>query len=296
MGEKEKKDEELEKENIISDIIFKGYGTKVINEFDKEWEFRTLSSEEYKKVWSIASIEDDDATNYMVLKKTMLQSALLSINHVEPTSVMKDKIFEKLPPKVIDILYQEYQKLEQIQMQATADVNIIKKISKNPYSKIKFKVNEEIEEEKKNKMKMDYLAYYINPEMAQAVRDNEKNREMFTSENGDNITRVKEHDEQNPYNPNEIIHYGDTIVDDDFDKKIKMFMDKDEKFTVLDDDTHKGNATESKNDFLSRVIGAQNIINEENDKIMKNLENDAKQAGVKPEDLDVIMVNDDEEK
>ena len=325
MDEKEKKDEELEKENIISDIIFKGYGTKVINKFDKEWEFRTLSSEEYKKVWSIASIEDDDATNFMVLKKTMLQSALLSINHVEPTSDMKDKIFEKLPPKVIDILYQEYQKLEQIQMQATADVNIIKKISKNPYSKIKFKVmsyfkklptdkefynlndhqlmwlyenisNEEIEEEKKNKMKMDYLAYYINPEMAQAVRDNEKNREMFTSENGDNITRVKEHDEQNPYNPNEVIHYGDTIVDDDFDKKIKMFVDKDEKFTVLDDDTHKGNATESKNDFLSRVIGAQNIINEENDKIMKNLENDAKQAGVKPEDLDVIMVNDDEEK
>ena len=95
MGEKEKKDEELEKENIISDIIFKGYGTKVINKFDKEWEFRTLSSEEYKKVWSIASIEDDDATNYMVLKKTMLQSALLSINHVEPTSVMKDKSFHQ---------------------------------------------------------------------------------------------------------------------------------------------------------------------------------------------------------
>ena len=152
---------------------------------------------------------------------------------------------------------------------------------------------EELEKEKNDKMKLDYLAYYVNPELAKAVRDNEKSAEQYTTKSG-NITRVKSHDEQNPYNPNEVIHYGDTTVDEDFDEKLKMFMGDDEPVTVLDDDTHKGNSSETKEDFLSRVLGAEKTIQKENDNIMKNLEKEAKEAGVNPDNLDVIMVQDDD--
>ena len=322
MADDKKIEEEHEKELIIQDIIFKGYGTKTFKKFNKEWEFRTLDSEEHKQLWSIAMVDDDDATSWAVLKKTMLQMALVSINHIEPTENMKEQIIEKLPPKVIETLYNEYQKLDKIQVEATSDINFVKKIAQNPYSKIKFKImsyfkklptdkefmhlndhqlmwlyenisQEELEKEKNDKMKLDYLAYYVNPELAKAVRDNEKSAEQYTTKSG-NITRVKAHDEQNPYNPNEVIHYGDTTVDEDFDEKLKMFMGDDEPVTVLDDDIHKGNSSETKEDFLSRVLGAEKTIQKENDNIMKNLEKEAKEAGVNPDNLDVIMVQDDD--
>ena len=52
--------------------------------------------------------------------------------------------------------------------------------------------------------------------------------------------------------------------------------------------------SETKEDFLSRVLGAEKTIQKENDNIMKNLEKEAKEAGVNPDNLDVIMVQDDD--
>ena len=96
MADDKKIEEEREKELIIQDIIFKGYGTKTFKKFNKEWEFRTLDSEEHKQLWSIAMVDDDDATSWAVLKKTMLQMALVSINHIEPTENMKEQIMKRI--------------------------------------------------------------------------------------------------------------------------------------------------------------------------------------------------------
>ena len=93
----------------------------------------------------------------------------------------------------------------------------------------------------------------------------------------------------NPNNPNQIISYKDTTVDEDFDKKMKMFMNEDE-ITELSDDVRKGNATESKEDFLSRAIANTKMADKENEKVIKSINEDAQKAGVNPDDLDAIEI------
>ena len=100
---------------------------------------------------------------------------------------------------------------------------------------------------------------------------------------------MKAHDEATN-DPNIITHYGDTTVDEDFDAKLKLFA-TDEELTELDDDTHKGNSAETKDSFLSRVVGAQKEIQDANEKVLeKQVEEDAKKAGINPDDLDIIEV------
>lgn len=296
---------------IINDIIFNGYGTAEFNKFDRRWLFKTLNAEEHQRLFSMSTIEDDEETNWQQYKIEMLKMAFISINDIEPSDEKKEELFDSLSPKIINELYKEYKELDEFQVNALSDVSVIDDIVKNSsYSKIRFKVmskmgvlptekrakdmneyqwmwlyqniiDEERENEEAMKARMDYLAFYINPEVAQKVREQEKAKKTG---NKDGIVRVKKHTEVNPYNPNEVIEYGDTTVDDDFDAKLSMFMSEDEQLTSLDDDINKGNASESKEDFLSRVMANKSFIEEQNKQVNhQKIEDDG---------LDEIIVKD----
>ena len=296
---------------IINDIIFNGYGTAEFNKFDRRWLFKTLNAEEHQRLFSMSTIEDDEETNWQQYKIEMLKMAFISINDIEPSDEKKEELFDSLSPKIINELYKEYKELDEFQVNALSDVSVIDDIVKNSsYSKIRFKVmskmgvlptekrakdmneyqwmwlyqniiDEERENEEAMKARMDYLAFYINPEVAQKVREQEKANKTG---NKDGIVRVKKHTEVNPYNPNEVIEYGDTTVDEDFDTKLAMFMSEDEKLTSLDDDVNKGNASESKEDFLSRVMANKPFVEEQNKQI--------NHQKIEDNELDEIIVKD----
>lgn len=315
----DKKKEEEEKKDLLEQIIFNGYGIKIINRFNKDWGFKTLNRQEHAKVWSISTIVHDDATSWLNFKITVVKTALISINNIEVDDESKELIFPKLPTQVIDELFTEYQKLDKMQLEAIDNLEQIKEMSKDFFSRVRFKVmksagalptedrvkkmndhqwfyyyyqllEDEKEEEEKLKNKMDYMAFYMNPELAMKVREQENSLEAQAKGLKPNkVNKTKAHEEVNPNNPNQIISYKDTTVDEDFAKKMKMFMNEDE-ITELSDDVRKGNATESKEDFLSRAIANTKMADKENEKVIKSINEDAQKAGVNPDDLDAIEI------
>ena len=290
-------DEKEEIKKIVSDIIFSGYGTTVIEKFNKRWKFKTLNTEEHQRLFTIATLDEDDEVNWLQYKSEMIKMALISIDDIIPSEKAKDDLVDKLPLNVLNELYIEYKKIDDVQVNALSDISLIEDIVHNSnFSKIRYKVlskigalptekrvqdmneyqwiwlyqnilEEEKEQEENMKVRMDYLAFYINPELSKQVREHEKQQ----TNSKDGIVRVKKHEEVNPYNPNEVISYGDTTVDEDFDAKLAMFME-DEDVTVLDDDKSKGNAYETKEDFLSRVAENVDYVKQYNSSILSKTE------------------------
>jgi hypothetical protein len=315
----DKKKEEEEKKDLLEQIIFNGYGIKIINRFNKDWGFKTLNRQEHAKVWSISTIVHDDATSWLNFKITVVKTALISINNIEVDDESKELIFPKLPTQVIDELFTEYQKLDKMQLEAIDNLEQIKEMSKDFFSRVRFKVmksagalptedrvkkmndhqwfyyyyqllEDEKEEEEKLKNKMDYMAFYMNPELAVKYREQQDSLKSQAEGKKTNIPNMKAHEEVNPYNPNQIISYGDTTMDESFDEKIKMFM-TDDQVTELSDDVRKGNAMESKEDFLARAMANTDIVKKENEKVLNSIKKDAEKAGVNPDDLDAIEIN-----
>lgn len=322
----EKKEILEEDKKTVSELIFKGYGTRVVEFAGKQWKFKTLSTDEHQKIWAMSTFSEDDVTNFERYKMEIVKHALLEINEVEVSERAKEKTISALPPKVIEKLYELYLTVDKLQLDSLKDLEIINDMVENDaYSRMRFKVmrafgalpteqrvkdlnehqwmwlyqnlSKERQENTEEKIEdMDYLAFFINPEMAQKVRENKKkdsdgnSSSLFTTnENG--IVMTKAHDEVNPYDENSIIHYGDTTVDEDFDAKLKLFTTEGEALTELSDDTHKGNANETRDEFLTRVIGASDFVQQQNEQILENLERDAKQSGVNPDDLDGFEVH-----
>ena len=136
----DKKKEEEEKKDLLEQIIFNGYGIKIINRFNKDWGFKTLNRQEHAKVWSISTIVHDDATSWLNFKITVVKTALISINNIEVDDESKELIFPKLPTQVIDELFTEYQKLDKMQLEAIDNLEQIKEMSKDFFSRVRFKV------------------------------------------------------------------------------------------------------------------------------------------------------------
>lgn len=315
MTDEEKELEENKK--IISELIFKGYGTKVVEFAGKNWRFRTLNTTDHQKIWARSTFSDDEATNYERYKMEIVKSALVEINEVEVSEKAKESTISALPPKIIDKLYQLYQEVDKLQLDTLKDLKMIEDMVENDsYSRMRFKVmrafgalpteqrvkdlNEhqwmwlyqnlakEKQDRTEEKMEdMDYISFFINPELAQKVRE-AKGKDGGQSKNG--VTMTKAHDEISP-NEDYVIHYGDTTVDEDFEAKLKLFQNEDDSYTELSDDTNKGDASESRDDFLTRVIGSGDTIKQQNEQILNNLQKDAEMAGVNPDDLDGFEVH-----
>ncbi len=270
------------------------------------------------KTLAISNINKDYEAYSLTYKLEILKSAIVAINDIEVSNEAKE-MFDDLPMKIIDELYDEYLKISKVLVCTQDDFEVIRDISKNDDTAIlKFTVMKEfgalpteqrvkdlnehqwvwlynsIIHERNERAKdrideLDYLAFFVNPELHNKVKEAKKNKgekKGLFSKSGVEI--VEEHDEENPYNPNVVTHYGNTTVDDDFEAKLKLFINENEATTELDSDTQKGDSSESQEDFITRALRMQKVVEQEN---LKKLEKDAKEAGVNPEDLDGFEIN-----
>lgn len=127
-------------------------------------------------------------------------------------------------------------------------------------------------EEEKWKARLDYIGWWINPELAKSVMNATNNKDIDYDYDEDYKQPSKE-SEFNHFNGigmqmTEQMVKGDVIVSDGFEAELEAAM-KDDKygFTQLPGSHEAGNHTESQEDFLSRVIGAQSFYEEYNEKI-----------------------------
>jgi hypothetical protein len=203
---------------------------------------------------------------------------------------------DKLPQSVIDYLYDEFLLIDSEQIEMIDDTSGIKDLVHDNLLRIKYRVmkatnalpteqcvkdmniyqwlwyyynlvEDKNEKEKDEKLKIDYLAMFINPQLSKQIKDERDAQNQQGIINNNNVKTTTEHTEVNPNNPNEITIYKDTNVDKDFDAKIQAVIGaSDDKFTVLPDDVVKGNVAESKQDFIQKVIQNAQLEEQENKK------------------------------
>lgn len=296
--------DDTERREAITQLILEGRITRSIEKYERMWEFKTLTVDERHQLWDFAksSTKNNSDRFAITFQLEMLKAALVSLDSYILSDENREKLFDNLPPSMVGGLFEEYvNQIDRFQSNAINDIDFIKSLTSDDLLRIKFDVmyhvhalpteqrvrdmNDyqwiwywlNIQEQKKKHYKevqdnIDYLSFFINPEIAQSVRNQ---REGGSSTGG-------AHTEKNPYNPSQVTVYGNTTVDNDFDEKLKMFLKDGETFTDLKDERTPGNANESRDDFIARAMQMEKIVNEQNKQ--------AQDAGVNPEDLDVIDV------
>lgn len=296
---------------LIEDIVFIGYSTQIIEKFGKKWVFKTLDSEEHLDALALTNMYSDSLSKMFKMKIEILKRSLVSINDIKISEEIKETMFEKLPKTIIELLYEEYEKIETRQRESIKKTNELKNMVKDSFDRIKYKVmkaagalptedrvkkmndhqwlwyyynliEDDDEKEKLDKLKLDFLTWYINPELVKKVNDDKNNNAKSESR------------EVNPNNPNEVIIHKAEVTNDSFEDELNKALGKD-SLTQLPDELSKGNANESKDDFISRVIQNQESISEENDKInelskLNEIERIAKEAGIDPNDIDIFDI------
>lgn len=317
----EKETNESKKEKLretIKQLIFEGHCTQDVEYAGRKWTFKTLTPKDMNKVFGLSKLEKNPVAYSYTYKLEILKLAIVMINDIEVSEDSRE-MFDELPPKIIDELYDKYIEIARFLVATQEDREIITDIAENDdLSKMRFTVMKEfhalpteqrvkdlnehqlvwlyhniLQQEKEHHeqdyAKIDYLAFFVNPEIHKKVmeaREHQKSSKNSVSKNGVQI--VEEHDEVNPYNESMVTHYGATTVDEDFEMKLKMFTDGSQPMTELDSDTQKGNSYESKEDFLARALQMNDIIQNENE---KKLQEDAKQSGVNADELDMFEVD-----
>ena len=147
-------------------------------------------------------------------------------------------------------------------------------------------VEDEKEEELKWKSRLDYLGWWVNPQLAKSVMEAEKKEE--------NKSKSSFGDDPEPYDPSKEIVEGDTAVSTTFEDELKRALAEagiEEDFTELPDSQNVGDANESKDDFIARVMAAQQIFGSSGDIIFtdnqeKSLEQTVQELGLDMEDID----------
>ena len=120
-------------------------------------------------------------------------------------------------------------------------------------------LQKDLEEDRdKYKNYMDYIGSWLNPELAKSVMQLEAQKKaQENNEVPDSGTRIQIDD------TSEIV-YGDTAVNDGFEAELRRAMaaeGADESQLVsLPDSTQAGDATETKEEFLSRVMEMQELV------------------------------------
>lgn len=162
-------------------------------------------------------------------------------------------------------------------------------------------LEEEKNEEEKHKARLDYLAWWVNPELARRVMGS-NNLEQYSDE------YLNENNNDNGVYYNK----GDTVINNSFDDEMrKALKESGEELVELPSSHGAGNVNESQNDFISRVMNMSNFVdiyNDENTAIEyidnnidntsenkfgeldndKSLEEELKKAGLTLDDIDYI--------
>ena len=289
--------------DIIRQFIYKGYATKEFEKYQKTWLFRTLSPQEHDDIviFVNASYEDKYARQ-RIYEKEILTKALIAINGIHIEHDKKSDLFHKLSEAVFREIYEEYHKLEELQIEALLREDIIKDFAKPSFDRIKFLVMQEVkalpteqrvkdmndyqwlwfwynmqekrkEDEELEKVKRDYMCMFINPELYKRIKEH-KGMDTAKPSTGSSLQPTSE------------IIYGDTISDDDFDKKLQHMMQGDtDGFVELPSSDEAGNADEAPDAFFKRVMQNQAYVDQQNQHTKQAKE----QRPLQEEDFDMII-------
>jgi hypothetical protein len=159
-------------------------------------------------------------------------------------------------------------------------------------------VEDEQEDEKRNKARMDYMGWWVNPELAKRVSDHEKMEAKRQRNQAQGITEEEglgARVEQDPNDPNKEIVYHETVKNDSFDEEVQRALAEaglnPEEAVELPDSTGAGDPTESQEDFLKRVMAMQGMMGIQE----PSLDGEAlKKAGIDPDDIDYFEYPDEE--
>lgn len=130
-------------------------------------------------------------------------------------------------------------------------------------------IKDEDENEHLMKSRIDYLAFFVNPELHKSVT-NITNGDIYNEYNNKINTPVKK---------------GDVYVNDSFEEELRAALG-DESLTVLPDSSSAGNANMSQDDFLRMAEQMQQLANDGsfNNEINNEINNN--EITINEEDLD----------
>lgn len=139
-------------------------------------------------------------------------------------------------------------------------------------------LEDEKEEELKWKARLDYIGWWINPQLAKSVMESEKYKDLHNENNND-------------FNgPHTQFVKGDLTVNDSFEEEMKRALagsDSSNNFVELPGSDSVGNQFESQDEFIARVIANEQLLKEQmknnND---KQLEQTLEEMGLNMDDID----------
>lgn len=148
-------------------------------------------------------------------------------------------------------------------------------------------LEDEKEDELKWKSRLDYLGWWVNPQLAKSVMEVEKKKDNKNKNNSNN-------DEYNETDPSQEVVEGDTAVNSAFEDELRNALAEagiEEEFTELPDSQNVGDENESKDDFITRVMAAQQMFDIPDDAVIfdqseKSIEQTVQELGLDMDDID----------
>ena len=283
--EKQKLEEEKKRklEENLKDLVFSGYMSKTVILYDKKWTFHVLNMDEIRQAYHDADAYEGIAYN-IALRLAILSMALDSIDGAIFLSKEECTAFlYKLPITILMKVYDEYFQLSLEQDKHIFNIEELKELVNDNFSRIKYKVmraagalpTEErckkmtsaqwlwyyfnleedlVEERDKAQNHYDYLGMYINPKLAKIV--SEQNAARRKQDARAKIKNKKDYVKERLLGNSNVMN-EDTVVSTEFEKElmeaIKQSGGDVNDITELPDDTSAGNPYESQEDFMERV-------------------------------------------
>jgi len=310
-----------EVDEFLEDLVFKGEANREVAAFGKRWRLRVLTMEEYRVVYAGLATFDDQVERAVRLKINVLALALIMVNDVPMDRQRARRAVNELPFVVVDKLYALYTMLEIDYQSLIRDTNRLQRLVENNFSRIRFKVMKTFgvlpteersmrmrdvqwmwcymniiedmkEDAKRRRDELEYLAAFYNPEGVKSVQE----QRALSETSGGGARRTVSSD-----GTHEVIHH-EQRVNSDFERELAEAMG-DEQPMDIGNEKYRGNATESEDDFMSRVLANQAFAKDKNEHVfaahrdeqakheIEQVHAEAKAAGVNPDELDFVEVN-----
>lgn len=314
--------DELSTDEFLEDLVLRGRAAREYTVANVRWRLRVLDMDEYRDLYARAGGVDDAAQRTAGLQLAILGAALTHVNDVPCSSTKAAEVVDKLPQEIVDALYDRYAELEDEYRGLIRDPTRLQALVDDHFSRVRFKVMKAVgalpteercrrmsdvqwmwfymnilkdakEEAEGTRDKLDYLAWFINPEQMQRVQERRKWEESGERKPGQAYHEVR--------GDREVV-YHEERVNDSFERELAQAMG-DEKGVELPDAQFKGNPNESKDEFIARALGAQAEVRQYNDQVLADAEQrrladearqvaeDAEAAGVDPGQVDFVEVS-----
>lgn len=309
-------------DEFLEDLVIKGEASKEYTVVNRRWRLRVLTLAEYQLVYAAAATVEDPAERAVSLKVAVLGYALIRVNDVPVDRAKAVEVVDKLPPAIVDKLYEQYASLETDYRNLIRDPDRLQRMVEDNFSRVRYKVMRAVgalpteerclrmrdvqwmwyyrnmiedmrENAKRRRDELEYLAAFINPEGVQQVQ---MNRGVEDTGKGGTYT--------NSSGTMEVVRKS-TRVNDDFEREFREALG-DEKLMDLGTEHQKGNMNETEGEFLSKVMSMQGEAEQQNadvfakwaeadkERTRQQVMAEAAKAGVDPADLDFVEVSDND--